>query len=63
MGVEQQTHPLVEGGRDALQHVVVVALPLLRLRLVAVLGNVVVVVPPFGIGLGGPFAVGVFLVL
>ena len=61
MGVEQQTHPLVEGGRDALQHVVVVALTLLRL--VAVLGNVVVVVPPFGIGLGGSFAVGVFLVL
>ena len=61
MGVEQQTHPLVEGGRDALQHVVVVALPLLRL--VAVLGNVVVVVPPLRIGLEGPFAVGVFLVL
>ena len=62
MGVEQQTHPLVEGGRDALQHVVVLAL--LRLRLVAVLGNVVVVVvPPLGNGLGGPFAVGVFLVL
>ena len=61
MGVEQQTHPLVEGGRDALQHVVVLALTLLRL--VAVLGNVVVVVLPLGIGLGGPFAVGVFLVL
>ena len=62
MGVEQQTHPLVEGGRDALQHVVVVV-ALTLLRLVAVLGNVVVVVLPLGIGLGGPFAVAVFLVL